>query len=93
MIIPFQQDDALLDDIRHASTDAGTFHLWWLGQSGFLLKWQHHHLLFDPYLSDSLAVKYAGTRFPHARLQAIPVPPERIGQVRLVLCTHGHTVT
>jgi L-ascorbate metabolism protein UlaG (beta-lactamase superfamily) len=28
--------------------------LWWLGLSGFLIQWQGHHLLLDPYLSDSL---------------------------------------
>lgn len=64
---------------------------WWLGQAGFALRSGAGLILIDPYLSDTLAAKYAGTRFPHERLQAIPVPPERIGEVRLVLCTHGHT--
>ena len=91
MIIPFQQDDALLDDIRHASADAGTFHLWWLGQSGFLLKWQHHHLLFDPYLSDSLTEKYAGTAKEHIRMTGRCIDPARLTMVDAVTSSHNHT--
>jgi L-ascorbate metabolism protein UlaG (beta-lactamase superfamily) len=48
-------------------------------------------LLIDPYLSDSLASKYAGTRYPHRRLHPVPVPPERLHGVDLVLHTHAHT--
>ena len=45
----------------------------WLGQAGFLLSVDSDHLLVDPYLSDSLARKYAGTVFPHIRLRPVPV--------------------
>jgi len=48
-------------------------------------------LLVDPYLSDSLATKYAGTRYPHRRLHEVPVHPERLHDVDLVLHTHAHT--
>ena len=43
------------------------------------------------YLSDSLAVKYRGTPFPHARLAPPPVAPGALRDVDLVLATHGHT--
>ncbi len=63
----------------------------WLGQAGFLLYWQDVLLLIDPYLSDSLAAKYRGTLFPHARMMPPPVEPARLTHVDAVLCTHAHT--
>lgn len=36
---PLLQDEALLEDILSVPDEGGVFHLWWLGQSGFLLKW------------------------------------------------------
>ena len=58
LIEPQQRDDALLADIE-AGRSAGDddLRLWWLGQSGFLVQWRGHHLLLDPYLSDSLTAK------------------------------------
>ena len=61
MIRHVLKDAALLADIRAASRDDGQFRLWWLGQSGFLLQWRGHHLLLDPYLSESLTKNYAET--------------------------------
>ena len=69
---------------------AGT-HVWWLGQSGFLIGSEGRHLLVDPYLSDSLTAKYEGTDTPHVRLTARVVAPERLAFVDVVLSTHGHT--
>ena len=91
MINPLQQDDALLDDIRRAPAAADTFHLWWLGQSGFLLKWQDRHLLFDPYLSDSLTEKYAGTAKEHIRMTRRCIDPARLVMVDVVTSSHNHT--
>ena len=44
-------DDAFLADVAAARAEREQLHLWWLGQSGFLVQWQGNHLLFDPYLS------------------------------------------
>ena len=57
MNVPHLQHQALLADIQAARQTNDGFRIWWLGQSGFLLQWQNQHLLFDPYLSDSLTVK------------------------------------
>ena len=54
MIKPIQANDALLADINNAQSNKDSVHVWWLGQSGFLVQYQDQHLLFDPYLSDSL---------------------------------------
>ncbi|WP_176308536.1 MBL fold metallo-hydrolase [Micromonospora sp. NBS 11-29] len=72
----------------------------WLGQAGFWLTLagaagrepgSDAHLLVDPYLSDSLAVKYAGTVFPHLRLRPAPVDVAGLPALAGVLCSHAHT--
>ncbi len=63
----------------------------WLGQAGFLLIGGGKRILIDPYLSDSLAKKYAGTPFPHRRMMPPPVAPDQLSHIDLVLCTHAHT--
>lgn len=85
-----QRDDALLADLRSA-VPGDEFRLWWLGQSGFLLRWKQAALLFDPYLSDSLTVKYADSDKPHVRMTAIPVAPARLSFVDAVTVSHIHT--
>ena len=85
------RDEALLDDITAADFADGEFRLWWLGQSGFLLQWNHRHLLLDPYLSDSLTTKYADTPTPHVRMTAIPIKPERLTFMDIVTASHIHT--
>ena len=91
MIIPFRQDADLLADIRNARISPGEFRLWWLGQSGFLIKTASAAILIDPYLSDSLTAKYAGTARPHVRLTQRCLDPSQLGFVDLVFSSHGHT--
>lgn len=62
-----------------------------MGQSGFLLQWQGRHLLFDPYLSDSLTHKYAGTDKPHTRVTSRVIAPERLTFIDVVTSSHNHT--
>ncbi len=89
MIKPILQDDAFLADIHHAAPDR--LHLWWLGQSGFLVGWNRHFLLLDPYLSDSLTKKYAGTDKPHVRMTERVIAPERLDFIDVVTSSHNHT--
>jgi len=89
MLSAFQKDDVLLADIQAASGD--DLHLWWLGQSGFMLKQAGAFVLIDPYLSDSLTLKYASTDKPHVRMTERCIAPERLGFVKLVLSSHQHT--
>lgn len=65
--------------------------LHWLGQAGFVIEGAGKRLVIDPYLSDSLARKYAGRLYPHQRLMAAPVGSLELGSVDLVLSTHQHT--
>ncbi|NQU22831.1 MAG: MBL fold metallo-hydrolase [Candidatus Nealsonbacteria bacterium] len=90
MIQPAQKDDVLLADVAHTDVGDG-FALWWLGQSGFLLQCRAGSVLFDPYLSDSLRRKYAGTDRPHDRMTAIGVDPARLDFIDVVTSSHAHT--
>ncbi|MGF6767588.1 L-ascorbate metabolism protein UlaG (beta-lactamase superfamily) [Paraburkholderia sp. GAS199] len=65
--------------------------LYWLGQAGFVIECAGLRMLIDPYLSDSLAEKYRGTRFAHVRLMPAPLEPSGLDRLDLVLCTHRHT--
>ena len=91
MIAAFQKDDALLADMAAASTDEDTLHVWWLGQSGFLVQWAGERLLFDPYLSDSLTEKYAATDKPHVRMTERCIDPRRLTGIKRVTASHVHT--
>lgn len=89
MIKPILQNDSFLTDVRNA--EPGKLHLWWLGQSGFLIQWLGHHLLIDPYLSDSLTKKYARTDKPHVRMTERVIAPEQLDFVDVVTSSHNHT--
>ena len=65
--------------------------MYWLGQAGFVLEFGDKRILIDPYLSDSLARKYRGTRYGHVRMMASPIAPEHLTRLDLALCTHRHT--
>lgn len=91
MIVPRQQNAALLADIQAARQTPDDLHLWWLGQSGFLLQWQNQHLLFDPYLSDSLTTKYADTDKPHVRMTELVIDPRELDFLDIVTSSHNHT--
>jgi L-ascorbate metabolism protein UlaG (beta-lactamase superfamily) len=90
---PFLQDDAFLADVESTrDVHDDSFRLWWLGQSGFLLQWHRRHVLFDPYLSDSLTLKYAGTDKPHNRITERVIDPARLAFfVDAATSSHNHT--
>ncbi len=88
---PFQRDAALLADIEAAAPDPATLHVWWLGQSGFLVQWAGQRLVFDPYLSDSLTAKYAATDKPHVRMTERCVEPGSLRGISRVTASHVHT--
>jgi L-ascorbate metabolism protein UlaG (beta-lactamase superfamily) len=91
LIPAFQKDDALIRDIDDAPEEASQFHIWWLGQSGFLIKWNGYRLLLDPYLSDSLTRKYAKSKKPHARMSELVIAAGRLRSIDVVTSSHTHT--
>jgi L-ascorbate metabolism protein UlaG (beta-lactamase superfamily) len=87
---PLLSDDAFLTDVERVRGRDG-LHIWWLGQSGFLVSDGKLHALLDPYLSESLTVKYANTDKPHVRMVRRVVDPRRLGFVSVVSSSHNHT--
>jgi L-ascorbate metabolism protein UlaG (beta-lactamase superfamily) len=91
MIKPKLKDEAFLSDVKEASKDTESLHLWWLGQSGFLIHYHGNSLLLDPYLSDSLTKKYADTAKPHVRMTERVIAPEQLNFIDVVTSSHNHT--
>ncbi len=95
MIEPVLRDEAFLADVAAASGSG--LHVWWVGQSGFLVDWSGWgeadggRILFDPYLSDSLTEKYCDTDKPHVRMTRRVVAPEKLEGIDLATSTHAHT--
>jgi L-ascorbate metabolism protein UlaG (beta-lactamase superfamily) len=91
VIEPILSSEAFLRQVLSTRGKRSGFRLWWLGQSGFLAQWAGHHLLLDPYLSESLTRKYAGTDKPHVRMTRLLVAPERLDFIDVVTSSHNHT--
>jgi L-ascorbate metabolism protein UlaG (beta-lactamase superfamily) len=91
MIVPALSHDALLADVDAANASHDCVRLWWLGQSGFLVQWNNRHLLFDPYLSNSLTAKYTTTDKPHVRMTELAVDPRHLDFIDVVTSSHNHT--
>jgi L-ascorbate metabolism protein UlaG (beta-lactamase superfamily) len=91
MIKPLLQDFDFLTDIKKAELEVDKLHLWWLGQSGYLILWRDRHLLLDPFLSDSLTEKYAGTDTPHVRMTERVVDPQQLDFIKHIFGYHQAT--
>jgi L-ascorbate metabolism protein UlaG (beta-lactamase superfamily) len=87
----FKEEEFVADVKRASQEEPDRLHAWWLGQSGFLAQWEGRHVLFDPYLSDSLTRKYAGTEKEHTRMTERVIPPEKLDFIDLVTSSHNHT--
>lgn len=72
MIEPVRHGEALLAEIRETRPASATLAVWWLGQSGFLIKSRSGTLVIDPYLSEHPSRKYEGTDRPRVRMTRAP---------------------
>lgn len=91
LIPALKKDEALIAEMDSLLHHEQHFHLWWLGQSGFLLQWKGQRLLIDPYLSDSLTKKYEHTDKPHIRMSERVIDPELLKNISIVTSSHNHT--
>lgn len=91
LIKPLKKDHELLREVHHWSTEHDHLHVWWLGQSGFLLLYRGQKIILDPYLSDSLTIKYAQTDKPHVRMSERVMDPSMLQGITLVTSSHMHT--
>ena len=91
LIKAINKNEELVREMDSFLNDKNHFHLWWLGQSGFLLHWKGKRVLIDPYLSDSLTKKYLTTDKPHTRMSELVVRPELLKNISIVTSSHNHT--
>lgn len=91
LIPAVKKNQALIAEMDSLLSEKEGFHLWWLGQSGYLLQWQGKRVLIDPYLSDSLTKKYSKTEKPHIRMSELVVGPELLKNISVVTSSHNHT--
>ncbi len=89
MIEPVKHGAELLREIEES--DCESPNLWWLGQSGFAIKYRTIIFYIDPYLSESLTEKYKDTDRPHVRMTRAPFRGHEVTHADLILCTHGHS--
>ncbi|MEJ7586346.1 MAG: MBL fold metallo-hydrolase [Ferruginibacter sp.] len=85
------KNEALVAEMDLMRNENTPLHLWWLGQSGFLLQLNGKRILLDPYLSDSLSNKYAATDKPHTRMSELVVDPGLLKDISIVTSSHNHT--
>ena len=91
LIQPLKKGRPLLDEIAATTPAPGSLAVWWLGQSGYVIKSQRGTLVVDPYLSEHLTTKYANTAKPHVRMTESPVRGTELQGVDLVLSSHIHS--
>ena len=91
LIKSVKKDEELIAEIDSLVNDESHFHIWWLGQSGFLLQWKGKRVLIDPYLSDSLTKKYMTTDKPHTRMSELVMQPGLLKNISIVTSSHNHT--
>lgn len=91
LVQPRLSDRALLTDIASAPLAPHQVALWWLGQSGYAIKWRGRVFYFDLYLSEHLTAKYAETAKPHVRMTAAPLRGREITNAALLFATHKHS--
>jgi L-ascorbate metabolism protein UlaG (beta-lactamase superfamily) len=91
VIEPFRHGTELIAEIAGATPAAGSLAVWWLGQSGFLIKSPRGLLAIDLYLSEHLTKKYETTSRPHVRMTRAPICGHDLQNVDLVLASHRHS--
>jgi L-ascorbate 6-phosphate lactonase len=91
MIEPVRQGAELIEEIEGTNPAPRSLSVWWLGQSGFLMKSRAGLLAIDPYLSEHLTKKYEATDRPHVRMTRAPIRGGDLRGVDLVLASHRHS--
>ncbi|MDR3622088.1 MAG: MBL fold metallo-hydrolase [Paludisphaera borealis] len=91
MIEPIRSGPDLAREIAETTVPPGSLAVWWLGQSGYLLKSRSGLLAVDLYLSEHLTRKYEATDRPHVRMTRSPILGEDLRGIDLILASHKHS--
>lgn len=80
-----------LAEVRAQRVPAGAITLWWLGQTGFILKSPGGKLIaVDPYLSNSCKALGDSMGFNLDRMVPPPMPPSELAGIDVYAITHSH---
>lgn len=82
---------ALVESINRSVVGPNEVAVWWLGQSGYVLKTPDVTVYIDPYLSEHLTRKYASTEKPHVRMTKAPLRGSDATNADIVISTHRHS--
>ena len=91
MITPVQAGSTLLADIESTVVTQDQVAIWWLGQSGYVIKNASTLFCVDLYLSEHLTHKYAATAKPHVRITHAPLRGDDLKNVRYMFSSHKHS--
>jgi L-ascorbate metabolism protein UlaG (beta-lactamase superfamily) len=91
MIQPVTSGAALIREVRRTTPQPGTLAVWWLGQSGYVIKSRSGTLAIDPYLSEHLTAKYAATDKPHVRMTEAPLRGHELVEIDVAVSSHQHS--
>lgn len=78
------------DFILNTKLHEGQAALFYLGQEGYLIKYQDTHILIDPYLSDYVDQNCCSELVNWKRNYPAPIEAEELDFIDYVLCTHEH---
>jgi L-ascorbate metabolism protein UlaG (beta-lactamase superfamily) len=79
---PLLDGEDFVAEVRESNAETG-MHIWWLGQSGFLVQIAGESVVLDPYLSDSLSPE-------RLRITGLVAQPEQLAFVDAVVSSHSH---
>lgn len=91
MIEPVRSGAELVREIAETVVPESGLAIWWLGQSGYLIKSSRGLLGIDLYLSEHLTRKYENTPKPHIRMTRSPLRGEDLAGLDLLLASHKHS--
>lgn len=84
-------DSALAERMNRTVPQEGKLLIWWLGQSGFLIRSQMGSVIVDPYLSTTLEdATHDDPRKQHVRMMPVCVDPAALKGIDFIACTHAH---
>ena len=91
LIQPMQSGEGLLSDIENTKLEHGEIAIWWMGQSGYIIKSANTLFGIDLYLSEHLTTKYAQTEKPHIRMTRAPLRGGDLRGIQWVFASHKHS--
>jgi L-ascorbate 6-phosphate lactonase len=91
VIEPIRHGPELIAEIANTVPPPGSLVIWWLGQSGFLIKSTRGLLAVDLYLSEHLTRKYEASSRPHVRMTRAPVRGGELEKIDVILASHKHS--